>query len=338
MELLVSAIVPVYNVSPWLREALDSLVQQTYSPVEIILVDDGSTDGSGKICDEYASLWPERIRVFHQENRGLSGARNAGLNHMHGDAVVFLDPDDAFDVEMIQKMVDALLRDRAEIAVCRYAVYRTGGRMETERAGRKIPDNFRAGVLSSGEALRALAEGKIGHAAWDKIYLRKIWTGLLYPDHRVYEDVSTTYQAFSRAERISLIPDVLVMHRVRAGSITQTKSLQNMRDWLMAMQEYEAFIRANTPGMFDERQLEKVRLNQLSGKVSQWTMLSRADQDKAKDIREEILRKGDRLMHEPVLIRVRIAYWMIRLCPRLIPVMLPVYRFLRRIAARALGR
>ena len=85
MEPLVSVIVPVYNVLPWLREALDSLVGQTYSPLDIILVDDGSTDGSGAVCDEYAQERPELIRVFHQENRGLSGARNTGLDRMKGE-------------------------------------------------------------------------------------------------------------------------------------------------------------------------------------------------------------------------------------------------------------
>jgi glycosyltransferase involved in cell wall biosynthesis len=139
MGMLVSAIVPVYNVAPWLREAVDSLVQQTYEPVEIILVDDGSTDESGRICDEYAQRWPERVQTVHQENRGLSGARNTGLDRMHGEAVVFLDPDDSFDVKMIERMMNAQGRYQAEVVICGHAVYRSAQRQkngaETQRTG-----------------------------------------------------------------------------------------------------------------------------------------------------------------------------------------------------------
>ena len=89
---LVSVIIPVYNVQPYLREALDSVIHQTYSNLEIIIIDDGSTDGSGRICDEYAEQ-DQRIKVIHQENKGLSSTRNAGLDRMTGEIVAFLDSD-----------------------------------------------------------------------------------------------------------------------------------------------------------------------------------------------------------------------------------------------------
>ncbi len=95
MDPLVSVIVPVYNVLPYLQEALDSLIGQTYRELEIILIDDGSTDGSGDVCDEYAER-DQRINVIHQENKGLSAARNVGLDEANGDYIAFLDPDDAF--------------------------------------------------------------------------------------------------------------------------------------------------------------------------------------------------------------------------------------------------
>ena len=97
---LVSVIIPVYNVKPYLKEALDSVVQQTYRKLEIIIVDDGSTDGSDKICDMYRQ--DTRVTVVHQENRGLSNARNTGMSMMKGDVVAFLDSDDAYYPDMIE--------------------------------------------------------------------------------------------------------------------------------------------------------------------------------------------------------------------------------------------
>ena len=177
---LVSVIVPVFNVFPWLREALDSLVLQTWRPLEILLVDDGSADGSGEICDEYARRWPDLIRVFHQDNRGLSAARNTGLQRMTGEIVSFLDPDDAFCPEMIEKTMEALQHHHADIAVCGYAVCRTGKKMAG--AGRRRAEVPEREVLSSGDALRRLAQGKINQAVWNKLYVRRLWESLRFPE------------------------------------------------------------------------------------------------------------------------------------------------------------
>ena len=113
--MLVSVIVPVYNVSPYLREAIDSVINQTYKELEIIIVDDGSTDGSGAICEEYASS-DSRIKLIHQSNRGLSGARNTGLECATGDFVAFVDSDDSISPVFIETLVNALSSASASIA------------------------------------------------------------------------------------------------------------------------------------------------------------------------------------------------------------------------------
>ena len=99
-QLPVSVIVPVFNVKDYVAEALESVLSQTHTNLELIVVDDGSTDGSGEICDDFASRDP-RVKVFHQENSGISTARNTGLDHAHGEVIAFLDPDDAFCDDMI---------------------------------------------------------------------------------------------------------------------------------------------------------------------------------------------------------------------------------------------
>ena len=113
---LISIIIPVFNVRPYLETALESVIRQTYSHLEIIVIDDGSADGSGVICDEFAKR-DERIKVIHQENRGLSSARNTGIDMMSGDAVAFLDPDDSYHPDYIKAMAEAMERENADIVV-----------------------------------------------------------------------------------------------------------------------------------------------------------------------------------------------------------------------------
>ncbi len=170
---LVSVIVPVYNVRPYIEEALDSLVLQTYGRLEILLVDDGSNDGSGGVCDRYASR-DARFRVIHQENRGLSAARNAGLDCMTGEIVAFLDPDDALHPDMIRRLLEAMLREKADMAVCKYcAVQSFGSLKDVHRHRQSIQAADR--ILSCREALTELAVGELGHTVWNKLYIRALW-------------------------------------------------------------------------------------------------------------------------------------------------------------------
>ena len=127
MNPLVSVIIPVYNVAPYLREALDSVIGQTYHNLEILIIDDGSTDGSESICDEYKS--DARVTVIHQKNGGLSNARNTGLDLAQGEFVCFLDPDDAYDTFFVERLIAPMISDHHDIAVCRFSVYKTTGRM-----------------------------------------------------------------------------------------------------------------------------------------------------------------------------------------------------------------
>ena len=136
--MLVSIIVPVYNVAPYLREALDSIVNQTYKDLEILIIDDGSTDGSSAICEEYASKDP-RIRLIHQSNKGLSGARNTGLEHATGDYVAFIDSDDSVSPVFIESLVNAMTSSSASIAVCKFSIINTSGSMTGVAASSLIP-------------------------------------------------------------------------------------------------------------------------------------------------------------------------------------------------------
>lgn len=156
-------IIPVYNVKPYLCEAVDSVINQTYRNLEIIIVDNGSTDGSGEICDEYKT--DPRVTVIHQKNLGLSGARNTGMNMATGSIISFLDSDDAFHPEMIQRTVKTILDYDADIVVCKHKETYTNGRMTLP----EIKHNPKVNVLDGQSAFRALARGIIEHGVWDKI-------------------------------------------------------------------------------------------------------------------------------------------------------------------------
>ena len=181
----VSVIVPVYNVASYLPEALDSIVNQTYKDLEIIIVDDGSTDDSASICEKYASS-DSRIKVIHQDNRGLSGARNTGLAHATGDLVSFIDSDDSLSPVFIESLVNAMESSSAPIAVCRFAVIETSGSLSGVAASSEFP-NAPAGVYERTEAIKDLVEEKMCVNVCNKLFRRELWTDIRFPDGHVYE-------------------------------------------------------------------------------------------------------------------------------------------------------
>ena len=220
-EPLVSIIIPVYDVEPYLSEALDSVIGQTYKNLEILIIDDGSTDRSGVICDEYASK-DARISVFHQKNRGLSTARNVGLDHMSGDVVAFLDSDDAYEDVYIEKLLNAMLDADANLAVCKYTVHRTTGKMK--RHGEPVIPSGPSGIYNHCYGLRALADEVINVSVWNKLYQRELWQDTRFPDGYTYEDIDTSFRIFDLCNTIVVLDDPLYFYRKRPGSITDTPS------------------------------------------------------------------------------------------------------------------
>lgn len=237
---LVSVIIPVYNVAPYLREALDSVVNQSYRNLEIIVIDDGSTDDSGSICDEYKH--DSRVQVIHQENRGLSGARNTGLDRMTGEYVAFLDSDDAFTLQMIERMVSAIQRTNADLVVCGYEVYKTEGQLYKKQWPYDVFQFKSEELISSREALNRLIARKLTICVWDKVYKKKIWENIRFPKGYVYEDVFVILHVLESCGMISIVSKSYVLHRERGYSITKTCSNENINYCLMAYRYMEEYI------------------------------------------------------------------------------------------------
>ena len=315
MNPLISVIVPVYNVSPYLREALDSLIHQTWKNLEILLVDDGSTDGSGEICDEYAR--DPRVRVFHQENRGLSGARNTGLDHMTGEYVAFLDPDDAFHPETIEKLFLALSENDADLSACGFEVFETEGLLkEGKRKG-----GFSFGgerVLTRPEAILAMAEEAFPVAAWNKLYRRSLWDDFRYPERRIFEDIRTAPQILNRCDRIAVVPETLVYYRRRKNSITSTCTAENTHEAVAAFkaaQEYLEQAQPELPSEILRKNLERL-LRAMIFRWGEFRVRGAAWED-AQAIREEILEFANGKTRFTDL-RTRVVWGMFLHCPSML--------------------
>lgn len=250
MRPLVSVIIPVFNVEPYLCECLDSVLRQSYRELEIIIVDDGSTDGSGSICDNYQKM-DRRIKVIHQENCGLSAARNTGLNAMHGEIVSFLDSDDAFLPKMIETMVDNMAIANADIVVCGYYVRHIDKHRRKTQLSVKLSKT--AMIIPSEEALRSIVKGRINVTVWNKIYKKSLFESLRFEEGHVYEDLLIMPHIIERANKVLIIEDPLVIYRRRSNSISSSRSTRNTIDHLYSKKKMEDYIINNTPRVFTEK-------------------------------------------------------------------------------------
>ena len=321
---LVSVIVPVFNVAPYLAEALDSVINQTYRNLEIIVVDDGSTDDSGKICDEYAAK-DKRIKSIHQTNQGVSAARNLGLDLMKGELVAFLDPDDAYKPEFIDTMVNTMYREKADIVLCGMTIHKTTKKMST--AGKKHILKL-GGGYDSKTSLRALANGKLNASVCDKLYKRALFQDIRFPVGQFYEDHEVVYRTLEICEKLYVLDQPLYLCRVRPGSITQTFPSKHLVDYMLYLDYVTSFIKARTPAIFTP---EDLRLNQqacLRTMISLFISGSEKsgnERDKIRDyLRNKIIELESEVEIKNCPLVTRVAYWILNHCPWLLK---PLYRF-----------
>lgn len=237
---LISVILAAYNIAGYVERGVRSVCAQTYRNLEIILVDDGSTDGTGQLCDRLA-LEDARVRVIHKANGGLADARNAGLAAARGGYIGFVDGDDWIDPDMYERMLGAMREQSAEAGICRYRqVYRN----HTEDGSRD-----RAVLFQGQEALQHYVqetkEYAIQNAVWNKLYKREILAGLSFPAGRWYEDILFTTKALSRV-RSCVYLDMACYNYIidREGSIMNVRiNSRTFTDQIPAYYEKTAFLR-----------------------------------------------------------------------------------------------
>lgn len=337
---LISIIIPVFNVRPYLEKALESVIRQTYSHLEIIVIDDGSTDGSGVICDEFARR-DDRIKVIHQENRGLSSARNAGLDIMTGDAVAFLDPDDSYHPDYIKVMAEAMERENADIVVCKYTVHYSD-KPAIHIRKEKVRPSGKGGMYRRNEALRALVDGNVGVNVWSKLYRRRLWYNIRFPDGHNYEDIDTTFRLFDICNSVMVLDQLLYYQQRRSGSITDTVSKSNLRDYTLARSHFEEYVSVNTPEVFSFEQLKRVRRVTVNGMLTGYAKGSGKRDELGSDfldsLRTQIIEKGEELGLGAMDLRRKAAYLMLLTCPALLKRAYPAYQAVRILLYRTTGR
>lgn len=209
--MLISVIIPVYNVQPYLKQCIESIINQTYKNLEIILVDDGSTDESGSICDSYA-LQDKRIRVIHQENMGLSSARNTGIDSANGDFISFIDSDDYVDPDLYQILHDKVVEYNLDIISFRSSINK-GGKLYTPK---RYKGEF---TIYQGKEILENALKNDDVCVWNKLYKRSVIGNIRFPVGRVFEDTATNYLFMNHAYRYAHYNKALHIYRKRAGSI-----------------------------------------------------------------------------------------------------------------------
>ena len=218
---LISVIVPVYNTSQYLPVCIESILCQTYKNLEIILIDDGSTDSSGEICDKYAQKDP-RIKVIHKKNAGVSAARNDALKIMTGEYVGFVDSDDTVSPNMYEELYLAIVRSDADIAVCGYKSFRDDFDIPPISAERS--DNPSIAPKEGIVALSELLSGKsFNSAVWNKLFKADISNALRFNENiKVAEDFLFVVDTLIRSFSVCIIDRPLYFYRARKSSIIHT--------------------------------------------------------------------------------------------------------------------
>jgi len=220
----VSVIIPIFNVEPYLRRCVDSVLAQTLTDIELILVDDGSTDLSGTICDDYKEI-DERVIVKHINNSGVSVARNIGLDNAAGEYIAFVDSDDTIAPEMAEQMLSALQKENADLCIC-------GFQRVSENylpAGDKSSVPFQ--VLTGMQALEKLYTNDYLYftIACNKLFKRSLFDSLRFPEGKLFEDGYVAFRYYFASRTIVCLPDCCYFYLTRSNSITTSSlSVKNL--------------------------------------------------------------------------------------------------------------
>ena len=243
---LVTIIVPVYNVEKYLRKCLNSIVNQTYKNIEIICVDDGSPDNSIDILNEFAEK-DQRVKVIRQENQGLSGARNAGINNATGKYIMFVDSDDWIKLNMIELMTNKIEKENLDLVICGRYHYINGIKKEINL--NKIKEVLENKILNGKEYFKVITSktNLFTASAYNKLYITSLIKekNLFFPKGKLYEDLLFVFQYIYDSNKIGIIEQGLYNYVVsREGAITNKINKNDIKDTLFTLDEIKKFLKS----------------------------------------------------------------------------------------------
>lgn len=232
MHKKISIIIPIYNVEKYLKRCIDSIVNQTYKNIEIILVNDGSPDNCGKICDAYAKN-DSRIKVIHKENGGLSSARNAALDIASGDYIMFVDSDDWISEVSLDQLYEYIEADY-DIINFKFSFVKENSK-ELIETHNDIKDSYECDLITY---IDKLFSGELNFFIWNKLYKKNLFDEVRFPEGRNYEDLATIYKLYFKAKKIIVTDYTLYYYWLgNSNSITSNSTVKNMTDYLLSTKE-----------------------------------------------------------------------------------------------------
>ena len=242
MNNLVSVVVPVYNVRPYLERCISSLIKQTYTNIQIIIVDDGSDDGSSELCDEIKAR-DNRIEIIHQKNGGLSAARNTGLKYIKGEYIFFLDSDDYISTDAIEKMLSCLLKNNLDIVCCNRVLFWDNNKQKVQYD--QIDSLL---VMDPKNAIIEMNRYKyIDMSAHSKLFKKELFNSIKFPVGKLSEDMFIMYKIFEIADKVGYISEPLLYYYQRKGSISKSKKINF--DFVEACKEQMVYVSHKYPDL-----------------------------------------------------------------------------------------
>lgn len=281
-EEIVSIIIPVYKVEKYLDRCVESIANQTYKNLEIILVDDGSPDECPRMCDEWARK-DNRIKVIHKENGGLSDARNAGIDVFTGDYILFIDSDDYIDSTMVEKMLGKIKHDNTDMCVCAFETFKDGE--DPKRSYKK-----QAEIITADEALFRLTQREYNVyfvIACCKLIKRDVISNLRFVKGKIHEDEFMCHHLIGNCKTISCIYEPLYFYYMREGSITKSNITVAKLAVIEAMKDRIDYIATNFPKLLPD--IQALALNAFMGQYCV-SRSKRADKEILKAFRDEFLK------------------------------------------------
>lgn len=235
----ISVIIPIYNVDQFLRPGLESLTKQTMQDFEVILVDDGCTDSSREIMEEFAGRYAY-FRIVSQRNSGVSAARNAGVNAARGEYIAFVDSDDFVKPDYLEKLYQTAQKTGADVTCCNYTLYYLSSQCKLT-----IPMGFSSRVYESDKILRSLIHDvRSHHFLWNKLWKRTLFTenDIDFPLGMYFEDVATTPRLVYFANKVAMINESLYYYIQRGGSILGSMNIQKINDYIRSLAVIRNFL------------------------------------------------------------------------------------------------